>query len=716
MRYIDRNRTPVPETLVSDRTKAALDSVHQFLKRSEDERAQRRSPYDEAIIHRSEVRDSLVDLFFGKCAYCERRSAESIDHFRPKSLYPWLAYDWENLYLACIECDRQKGGALPVTGLPAPPFSTVAEARISEQLRLVDPCYDDPRSHLRICYDGRYVALTEKGYETINILGLNRKYLCIDRQEVVQRLAMILQIDAEYKPIESFISPDAAFAGAAVQYLGSILEAATGTRPRWHISGPSAEALMKDLRRLDPSALHNAIVKIEDDTDKVFHPAQNRVGASRAVHLARPPAPAAISQIEIKNFKSISDLTLQVPSHRRHKGTAGALMLLGENAAGKSSVLEAIALAMLGERDAFGLVPAEDLLRRKGEQRLELVDTEPVFVKLNFHDREESAILNVDPLVRRLQSNAQPRSVVIGYGPRRYSKNGAPWSHARSARVRSLFRPAAALPDPAAWLREIAVNEKEKFNAVARGLREILALRESDDLVLDAVMGVCVRVQGRLEPVGRLSEGYRSLFAMAVDIMRELLRDQPELENARGVVLIDEVETHLHPRWKMRVMSALRRAMPHVTFIATTHDPLCLRGMENGEVVVLFKDEARNIFVMEGLPDITGMRAEQLLTSDYFGLNSTAAPEVEADLTEYVAALSRADSGDVSAEIEANRLGQGLRRTLVLGDSAADQLVQEALGRFLSERRDLPPIGRSASRREVVERMLNALRKPLEEK
>ncbi|MBD8689601.1 MULTISPECIES: AAA family ATPase [unclassified Rhizobium] len=714
MRYVDRSRSPIPEILTSERAKVALDQVHQFLKLTDVERAQRRAPYDERIIFRTDVRPRLEVLFSHKCAYCESRAPSTIDHLRPKSLYPWLAYDWDNIYPACADCNNRKGGHFPTAGLRSFPYSTVQEARSTEQALLVDPCYDDPSAHIHIQRDGSYRALSEKGLCTIKVFGLNRSHLCIDRQEIIQQIETELQRQPVARYIETFIDPNARFAGAAAQFLGSVLKAATGMRPRGNIVGPSMKVI-ESILRLSPAVIYDALNKLTADQVDEARVPERQSGGSKQTYIPSTPSPAAVSQIEISNFKGINRLKLKIPSHRHESGSAGALMLLGENAAGKSSVLEAIALAILGARDGSNLVLAEDLLRRKGRQRLELVDTEAATVKITFHDRTEPATLHIDPLVRRLISTPQPRSVIIGYGPRRYSKDGARWSKVKSARVRSLFRPAVALPDPTVWLRDIAMNDLARFNAVARGLREILALRMSDDLVLDDEIGVCVRVQGRLEPVSRLSEGYRSLFAMAVDIMRELLRDQPELESACGVVLIDEVETHLHPRWKMRVMSALRRAMPNVTFIATTHDPLCLRGMVNGEVAVLVKDEMHHVSVLDDLPDITGMRAEQLLTSDYFGLNSTAAPEVEADLADYVAALIQAKAGDPTAATEAKRLGDGLLGTLVLGNSAADQVAQQALGRYLADREELPSIERSTSRKEVIERMLDALRRPLED-
>ena len=736
MRYVDRTRAPIPQVLTSDRARYAVNEVHRFIKRTDSEIAQRRSPFDESLIYNGEVRDALRTLFADKCAYCESRSyynEMSTEQLRPRRLsdrreditshYAWLSYDWENLYWVCADCSKRKGARFPVDGQLARPFSTVSEARSTERARFIDPCFDDPRAHLRLSYDGDYLTLSEKGTETLNLLDLNRPALRDARQETIRQLHHLLDLGLRRdlstnelaESIRTALSPNAPFSGAAIQYFGTVIEFATGKHPRWSTNGPTMNRVLEDLFLIDPTAIQRGVGRASEEIGKIVPRRYIPEEEFSDTTASTPAASAAVREIEIVNFKGINQIKLTIPPYRRDRGSAGALMLLGENAAGKSSVLEAVALAMLGHKEAAKLIPAENLLRRKGDTRLELVETEPAAVRIDFYDRREPAILNVDPLERKHKSNPQPRSVVIGYGPRRYSEEGKSWTRSRSARVRGLFRPTAPLADPVNWLRYLADHDPVRFNAIARGLREILALRESDNLILDSEMGVCVSVHGRLEPVSKLSEGYRSLFAMAVDMMRELLQDQPDLEDARGVVLIDEVETHLHPRWKMRVMTALRRAMPNVTFIATTHDPLCLRGMEDGEVVVLVKDEHQNIHKVNDLPDITGMRADQILTSDYFGLNSTADPRTEAELSYYVSALTRAEAGDPSAEDEANHLGQDLRQTLVLGDTAASQIAHEALRRFLDDRRELPPIERSRSRREVIERMLEALRSPLEE-
>ena len=106
--------------------------------------------------------------------------------------------------------------------------------------------------------------------------------------------------------------------------------------------------------------------------------------------------------------------------------------------------------------------------------------------------------------------------------------------------------------------------------------------------------------------------------------------------------------------------------MPRVQFIGTTHDPLCLRGLEDGEVIVLQRDEVGQIISIPNLPSIKGMRADQLLTSDFFGLSSTVDPETELDVARFVEAVGDLPAARVE---EANRLV----RQLVLGDDAIDE-------------------------------------------
>ena len=112
--------------------------------------------------------------------------------------------------------------------------------------------------------------------------------------------------------------------------------------------------------------------------------------------------------------------------------------------------------------------------------------------------------------------------------------------------------------------------------------------------------------------------------------MNRLSDSGTSMENAVGTVLLDEIETHLHPEWKIRVVSVLRELFPALRFIATTHDPLCLRGLQSGETHLLRRDhetgtiEFRNIYVPKGL------HADEMLTGSWFELPTTLDRDTEA--------------------------------------------------------------------------------------
>lgn len=97
--------------------------------------------------------------------------------------------------------------------------------------------------------------------------------------------------------------------------------------------------------------------------------------------------------------------------------------------------------------------------------------------------------------------------------------------------------------------------------------------------------------QGTLE-VELLSDGIRSVLAMIGDIAYRCIKLNPHLglgaaKEARGVVLIDEVDMHLHPRWQQLILGQLREAFPKVQFIVTTHSPQVLTSVPSESIRIL---------------------------------------------------------------------------------------------------------------------------------
>lgn len=93
----------------------------------------------------------------------------------------------------------------------------------------------------------------------------------------------------------------------------------------------------------------------------------------------------------------------------------------------------------------------------------------------------------------------------------------------------------------------------------------------------------------------QLSQGEKSLIALIADIVRRLILLNPELENPRlgnGIVLIDEIDLHLHPKWQQKIVPNLLNTFPNIQFVITTHSPIisttveskCIRKLRNGKV------------------------------------------------------------------------------------------------------------------------------------
>jgi uncharacterized protein (TIGR02646 family) len=721
MRFVERPGQEPPAILRGSRAISAYNAIAKVLQLSESDRLARRPPIEREIFSNEAVHSALRSLFLGKCAYCECPVSDGeVDHFRPLSNarglrgaqdknvhhYSWLAYEWANLYLVCRECLELKGNFFGVTGKRAGLLSTLDETRSQEKPELIDPTFDRPERHLGFTSNGLCRGVTDRGRITTEVLGLNRDSLLSYRRTSFDLLKhQLLSETIDMEMIDYISSPDRPFSGSISifihQFLSAVAAVLGQSRPRFSGWRPSISKL---LTFVDVAAREKVIASIDGGGRgvSVFGPAPSESGfgppeqlsfrESAAFFRRRIEWGGPIRGVRINNFKGIEDLSIDIPG-RVAGGATPCLMLLGENAAGKTSVLEAIALALVGSRRADSLkIQADSFLRREDASEWRLISRKPGSVSVELSNSTiEFGLEAADASFWGDGSNNR----VIAYGSRRYFLDGRERrSSGLAGSIRGLFNPSATLPDPSIWLDKL---DDRSFYKVARGLRDILSLDDEDALVKDDELGVCVRSHGMLTPIGRLSEGYKSIFALSVDIMRWILVDEEDLETARATVLIDEIETHLHPRWKMRLLGSLRAAMPGVQFIATTHDPLCLRGMADGEVIVLNRNATSRIEKLIDLPDVTGLSAEQLLTSDYFGLSSTADPVTEREIARLAdASIYGADQGVIAA------LAEALADKVVLGRTAAEQVAAEAMAYYLKTREIGSATEISESRKSII--------------
>lgn len=136
-----------------------------------------------------------------------------------------------------------------------------------------------------------------------------------------------------------------------------------------------------------------------------------------------------------------------------------------------------------------------------------------------------------------------------------------------------------------------------------------------------------------------LSDGYRSILALAGDLIWRLIEAFPTSEEPlkeEGVVLIDELDIHLHPTWQRVIPSWLQSVFPNIQFIVATHSPLIAAGAGKDAVTYrVFKEENGNTTV-EKIENIAFQDVDSILQSRAFGLVSTYSPEAEVTMDNYL--------------------------------------------------------------------------------
>lgn len=155
-------------------------------------------------------------------------------------------------------------------------------------------------------------------------------------------------------------------------------------------------------------------------------------------------------------------------------------------------------------------------------------------------------------------------------------------------------------------------------------------------------------VEGVKVPTLALSDGYRSVLALAGDLVWRLIQAFPASTDPlgeEGVVLIDELDIHLHPIWQREISIWLREQFPNLQFIVATHSPLIAAGAGSDALTLKFSLHDGKAAVEE-VPDISAMNVDRILQSDAFGLVSPFSPQTQDKIDRY---------GDL--------LGKGSKRT-----------------------------------------------------
>jgi energy-coupling factor transporter ATP-binding protein EcfA2 len=386
-----------------------------------------------------------------------------------------------------------------------------------------------------------------------------------------------------------------------------------------------------------------------------------------------------IESLTVKNlrcFREVEEMAFQYPGHVIRKGEPALRnvnLLLGNNGTGKTTILKGIALALISPvAQNAGLRPY-NLVRRvyrlgKGRppkkaeinakvlltsqdfawQTRSRVISEKLFVQI-FRSGDTDYIGAATRRSRRwssLDDDDSPAFLVVGYGA---SRRAAPSkenitsrtkeAHLRYQRVRSLFEEDFSLVPLSYWLP--SYDNPGRRKQIIQLLDQLLGgeYKFSGDLKNGEYL--FEREKARV-PLLALSDGPRAFVAWLSDLLfhvRNSVRKGKKLQDVEGVVMVDEIDLHLHPEWQRTIIKTLSETFPNIQFIFTSHSPLVTGSLEWQNIWVM-KDN-----LPKQLPDepIYGLSADQVLQSKYFNLDSTRPPEVAAKLLKLDAKAQRGD-------------------------------------------------------------------------
>jgi hypothetical protein len=208
----------------------------------------------------------------------------------------------------------------------------------------------------------------------------------------------------------------------------------------------------------------------------------------------------------------------------------------------------------------------------------------------------------------------------------------------------TLYSDRARLRNPEEWLlfldytsaSKSAVRDQQRYrrDQAIDLLKQVLW--EIDDIRF--IPGEGVRPKPRVEfktpygwvPFRQLGYGYQSLATWVADFASRMVERYPESKNPLeepAVVLVDEIDLHLHPKWQRELMGRLTKLFPNTQFIATAHSPLIAQAAADANLAVL-RREGDHVVIDNDVDDIRNWRVDQILTSDLFGLDSARPPHV----------------------------------------------------------------------------------------
>ena len=432
-------------------------------------------------------------------------------------------------------------------------------------------------------------------------------------------------------------------------------------------------------------------------------------------------------RISITNMRLVGELTRTIEISQNKN----VLILLGDNGLGKTTMLDAMATTMApysaqfpGNPD-FQLSDLDVHIDRNG-RRARYLAASAHFVdggrelssiryrkgtastpKANYEELKREAVLKRERIIAGEEDVELPVFVYYGTGRGKFHvperKRGFQQAFERWDCYKSAIYPDTDFKRFFEWFDLMEDEERRErelrrdfeyrspiLECVRGALAEIVDSYTNPRILIRPLRFVMDRVDSdgtqyelRIE---QLSEGYKIVIATVADLAARMAGANPQMSNplsAKGIVLIDEVDLHLHPKWQRTILRDLNRVFPNIQFIVSTHSPIIVVGAaEIAQVVNL------NAVLSEGdelLPSVYISNIGQVLLSDFFGLKSLQSPAWDDRIQERDEILAKSEPS-AEDEMRLVELDEEMKGLTSLQDSNAIRSTQllEKLARQLN--------------------------------